>query len=166
MRHVQALPPSRSMLVLPRQMPLLTWGPVKSVAKIHAWTIAILFFLNTGFLSVVCAIPLAALAFFLFLFVVVSSLLSQAGLVAHEVNGWLLIFLSIIIVMTSAAFVSLNGLQNLNTRDGRLGATFSRFQYVLVSLNVGTLHNWLLMNQGVARYMAEKSATNADPVGT
>ena len=124
-------------------------------------------FAHRIFLSVVCAIPLAALALFafLFLFVVESSLLSQAGLLAHEVNGWLLIFLSIIIVMTSAAFVSLNGLQNLNTRDGRLGVTFSRFQYVLVSLNVGTLHNWLLMNQGVARYMAEKSAANADPVG-
>jgi len=152
---IDASPSSRSMLMLPRQIPFLTWGPVLAIAKLHAWLIALVYFACAIAFSVICAIPLSILSLFLFVYVVQTTLYSS--LYQSELNSSLLVMLSLLVISTSAAFVSLNGLQTSGPR-GRYRAAFSQFQYVLVTLNLGSLHNWLLMNRAVAHHMAERAA--------
>ena len=67
-----------------------------------------------GVLTIVCALPLALIALFLFLYVLEALIISALNHI--DLDGPVILLLSVVIIMTSAAFVNLNGLQNPSAR--------------------------------------------------
>jgi len=149
------IPSSSDMLLLPRQNALLMLPIVTTIARLHARSIAITWFTITAILACICSVPLVVLS--LFMFVYLASRLLSVGIDAT--GEYATVALALILVYLTATFVRLGGIHLLGSASQSTSRySVSPAKYLLFSLNIGTLHNWLLMNLGAARTLAERAA--------
>lgn len=148
---------SAEMLVLPRNSSLLTSLAVRSMAKLHAMIIALMYFGITFIIAIVCMLPIsfAALLFMTWSFYQLITLVAHsiAMKASYGDAGWFVICVVFLVLPVSIVFYLLQG-QTQRRRAFR----FSLLRFYMQTFNVNTLHHWFIFNPATARDIAECTA--------
>ena len=172
---------SRSRLLSPRHCPLLMWRPVLAAQRSHAELLGLLHFAFCGIVTAVLSVPLSVVVALLSVLAVVmvshsSAASSSSSATAAAALGGAadasehaasiasltsepVVLVLLVLLHVIAAHALLGG--QLPRERSRFA--FSRLRFVWQTLRLASLHNWLVMNLRVARYLAEKDAAEAGP---
>jgi len=170
---------SREKLLLPRNCSLLVWRGVLACTRLHAELQALLCYSVAFALTVLLAIPLSLLIGLLLLsltFTLTPDGSSSVGPLAverieneanSEANAAVMAAayrLGNVAMVLSVLLSAVGALVVLGGHKPR-SHLYSGHRFQLLTLNLNSVHSWLIMNASVARYLAEKDASRgAGPV--
>ena len=161
---------SRARLLSPRRCPLLASRLVLGIARTQADTLALVYFGLSAAVAGVLAIPLSVAVAVL----VAVALMLLTGRLSYSFNtapslpmnglsetltsatGESVVLTTVVLATVILAHGALGG----QWPRERSRFTYAKMRFVWQTLNLNALHNWLLMNVKVARFLAEKAAVH------
>ena len=155
---------SRARLLWPRRCPLLATGLVLGVARTQANALALVYFGLSAAVAGLLGIPLTmavAILVLVGLMLLTRQLSTELASAAYKFGDTLRSATAKPVMITALTLVALilaHGALGGQWPRERRRFLYSKKRFVWQTLNLHALHNWLLMNGRVARYLSEKRA--------
>lgn len=142
-------------LLFPRRCGLLSWRTVVSVGRWHAEAQALLFFASSLAIAVLMQVPLSCVAAALvatLLYALAPTPMAKDDSLAPRDT-----FIGLVVCLLVLLFAAYN---LLGGGRPRAKPQLSPVRFQLLTLNLKSLHDALVLNLRVARFLAEKAATS------